>query len=59
MDRRSLKYFVLFKSHFLYMYYRESLSIYHQLVPKCMASWNLARAVEAAEMKLKTMEKVR
>lgn len=37
---------------------RESLSIYHQLIPKCMASWNLARAVEAAEMKLKTMEGV-
>ena len=38
---------------------RESLNIYHQLIPKCMASWNLAKAVEAAEMKLKTMEKVR
>ena len=37
---------------------RESLSIYHQLIPKCMATWNLARAVEAAEMKLKTMEGV-
>ena len=37
---------------------RESLNIYHQLIPKCMASWNLARAVEAAEMKLKTMERV-
>ena len=34
------------------------MNIYHRLIPECMASWNLVRAVEAAEMKLKMMEKV-
>ena len=38
--------------------FRESLNIYHQLIPKCMASWNLTKAVEVAEMKLATMERI-
>ena len=34
------------------------MNIYHQLIPKCMATWNLTKAVEVAEMKLATMERI-
>jgi len=38
---------------------RQSLQLYHQLIPQYMSSWNITKAVETAEKKLQMMESIK